>query len=270
MLRRRATQEGARNVLERFEQLPQARFDTIDDAFAYIRNHQGPCGDGKTGDSRYRTQQGCGQNAEQLLAVLNTFGNREALFEDVVRAPTMDAAFEAMMAMRDWGAPPATGYLVKNMLLPFGCADGHRQRPLLPWSSTWGEHALSGPNTNKFFNLFFDLAYEVTERCEQFEQELLRLTRKVNWILPGLVTVDWHKKQRAKAIRKLNPMILQQTLCMVYHMLQWCTSGAAGHLPRNPRKVREEGCRKRRNPPLQAPSFQHVLCSKRVSTAKIR
>ena len=81
------------------------------------------------------------------------------------------------------------------------------------------------------------------------------MTRKVNWMLPGLVTVDWHKKQRAKAIRKLNPMILQQTLCMVYHMLQWCTSGAAGHLPRNPRKVREEGCRKRRNPPLQAPSF---------------
>ena len=75
---------------------------------------------------------------------------------------------EAMLAMRDWGGPTATRYPVKNMLLPLGCADNRRQPPLLPWSSTWGEFLLSGPNANKFFNLFFDLGRKQTERCEDF------------------------------------------------------------------------------------------------------
>ena len=70
-----------------------------------------------------------------------------------------------------------------------------------------------------------------------FEKELLRLTRKVNRMLPDSVTVDWQGDQRVKAMRKLNPMTMQETLCMVFHMLQWCIAGAAGHLPRDPRKV---------------------------------
>jgi hypothetical protein len=68
-------------ALEYFDKLPNARLDTIDDAFVYIKDHKGPCGDGKTSDTRCRSQVGPGQNAEQLMGTLNTFLDREAGFQ---------------------------------------------------------------------------------------------------------------------------------------------------------------------------------------------
>ena len=63
----------SKSVFDYFEQLPQGRLETIENVFTYIEKHQGPCGDSRTSDTRFRMQEGSGQNAEQVASILNTF-----------------------------------------------------------------------------------------------------------------------------------------------------------------------------------------------------
>ena len=63
----------SKSVFDYFEQLPQGRLETIENVFTYIEKHQGPCGDSRTSDTRFRMQEGSGHNAEQVASILNTF-----------------------------------------------------------------------------------------------------------------------------------------------------------------------------------------------------
>ena len=46
------------------------------------------------------------------------------------------------------------------------------------------------------------------------------------------VVLQFGGKRRQKTFFR-SPIILQETICMVYHMLQWNMSGMSGHLPRD-------------------------------------
>ena len=212
--------------------------DSGQDCFRFIEKHVGPCGDGKTSDTRYRFQVGPGQNAEHAAGVLNSFaGQGLRALRKMVGCRTVDEAYSAMLTQVDFGGEDSTRYILKGLLSPLGLADSRRSPPLLPWSLQWGSYVMSGPNCNKAFACWLGEDVDQSVRQPRYERELALLTKRVNKRLPRKIVIHCLGKTKDRLIRRLNNVCMQETVCMGYHAMQFVVSGLSGKLPRDPAKV---------------------------------
>ena len=139
------------SVYAYFKRHPTPALCTVELVFEFIKNHRGSCGDGKTGESRFISHVGMGQNAEYCAAVLATFeGDQKAALVDVAKAVTIEEAYKAMCDLKVFGGVSSTLYKIKGLLAPIGIADQAGKTNLLAWSTSWGLKAMSGPNSNKW------------------------------------------------------------------------------------------------------------------------
>ena len=220
-------------VLDFFVAAKQPLLLSLDDVFRFISRHD------KTAETRFRSAQGPGQNAELCLSLLNTFdGPRLEHLRSVTAATTPAEAMKAMIALREWGGEDSTRYLIKNMLAPLGIADSSLTRTLLKWTSNSGDLILSGPNCNKFLSMWEGQERShaaLAKRIVSCEASLRALAVRLRRKLPTRVVVRRDGKARRIVLRRVNFAKMQENACMGSHCTQFLLSGRSG--PRDTRKV---------------------------------
>ena len=160
----------------------------------FIKNHDGMCGDGKTGEARFINPPGMGQNAEYCAAILTTFDPKgKKALERVAQASNIDAAYKAMYELKVFGGPDSTSYMIKGLLAPVGIADQAGGKQLFSWSAKWGSKAMSGPNSNKWHAVWRDEwkknKAKLKKKIPEYEAANLSGVKRLNKLLPNTVFV---------------------------------------------------------------------------------
>ena len=222
-----------------FLEAESPRLTDMGDVFSFIRNHRGPCGDGKTSDSRYFVGVGPGQNATCAAALLNTFeGSKlEALLE-IAKATDVGEVFKLMLSLGDFGGEDSTRFVIKNMLAPLGAADMQMKTQLFAWSARWHSLTIAGPNTNKWYFCWYDEQGKVhRKRHVTNEKRVLQTLKRINAKMPKKMVFNWRSKQYKKQLRRMNAVSLQENICMAWHAGEFLFSGRSGFLSRCPTKA---------------------------------
>jgi hypothetical protein len=228
----------SRSVATFFLESEAPRLTEMDDVFSFIHNHKGPCGDGKTSDTRYFVGVGPGQNATCAAAVLNTFeGDKLKALVGIAKASSVDEAFQHMLSLRDFGGEDSTRFIIKNMLAPLGCADMQMPSQLFAWSEQWQALVIAGPNANKFFFCWYGEEKDHTKRHVANENRVRNTLKRINAKLPKRLVCNWHTKQFKKELRRMSAVSLQENICMAWHVGEFLFSGRSGFLSRCPTRV---------------------------------